>query len=183
MVLPFEAVQHLPNLRISPLGVVPQHERHARTIVDLSFHGVNADTLSLTSLEAMQFGKALRRILQRLVQANPKYGPVHMIKVDILDNVPALGVAFPPAPDGTPLVAFPLALPMGWVLSPPFFLMATKTIADFANQRLACPYQPPCHRLESMADQPPPLDALPASPWPPLGPPPPPPPPPHPYPL
>ena len=181
MVLPFDAVQHLPNLRISPLGVVPQHKRRPRTIVDLSFHGVNADTLPLAPLEAMQFGKAFRRILQRLVQANPKYGPVHMIKVDILDgfyqihlnpsDVPALGVAFPPAPNGTRLVAFPLALPMGWVLSPPFFSAATETVADLANQRLAHHYQPPIHRLESLADQPPPLDALPASPRPHLGPP------------
>ena len=188
MVLPFAAVQHLPNLRISPLGVVPQHERRPRTIVDLSFHGVNADTLPLAPLEAMQFGQALRRILQRLVQANPKFGPVHMIKVDISDgfyrvhlnpsDVPALGVAFPPAPDGTPLVAFPLALPMGWVLSPPFFSAATETIADLANQRLTSHYQPPHHRLESLADQPPPVDALPASQGPPVEPP-----PPHPFPL
>ena len=47
MVLPFDAVHHLPNLGISPPGIVPQHERRPRTIVDLSFHGVNANTIPL----------------------------------------------------------------------------------------------------------------------------------------
>jgi hypothetical protein len=42
---------------------------------------------------------------------------LHLAPGDIL----ALGVAFPPAPDGTPLIAFPLTCPMGWVESPPWF--------------------------------------------------------------
>ena len=78
----------------------------------------------------------------------------------------------------TPLVAFPLALSMEWVLSPPFFSVATETATDLANERLAKHYQPPIHWLESLVDQPTPSDALPASNWPPLGPP-----PPHPSPL
>jgi hypothetical protein len=83
MVLPYALVRCLPQLRISPIGVVPQHERRPRTIVDLSFFGVNADTLPLAPLDAMQFGRALERILQRLVQADPRYGPTYLIKVDI----------------------------------------------------------------------------------------------------
>ena len=90
-----------------------------------------------------------------------------MIKANISDglywnhlnpsDVPALGVAFPPAPDGTLLAAFSMALPMGWVLSPPFFSAATETVADLANQCLAHHYQPPIHRLKFMADQPTPV--------------------------
>jgi hypothetical protein len=72
---------------------------------------------------------------------------VYLCKVDIADgfyhlhlapgNIPALGVAFPPAPDGTPLIAFPLTCPMGWVKSPPWFSAATETGADLANTWLA----------------------------------------------
>lgn len=40
-VLPYNEVRDLDNLRLSPLGVVPQRERRPRLIVDLSFHAVN----------------------------------------------------------------------------------------------------------------------------------------------
>jgi hypothetical protein len=45
------------------------------------------------------------------------------------------------------LVAIPLALPMGWVESPPYFCAVTETIADLANSRLSRT-QVPYHRLE-----------------------------------
>jgi len=81
------------------------------------------------------------------VQSNPAYGPVYLIKLDLADgfyrihlapqNIPLLGVAFP-MPVGAPqLVAFPLALPMGWTSSPPFFCAATKTVTDITNTALA----------------------------------------------
>lgn len=164
MVLPYDLVRHIPQLRISPLGIVPQAERRPRTIVDLSFFGVNQDTVPLAPSEAMQFGRALQRLLQKLVNSDPRHGPVYLIKVDISDgfyrihvtpgDVPSLAVSFPPAPDGRKLVAFPMALPMGWVLSPPYFSAVTETGADLANQYLASSYQPGPHRLESMADAP-----------------------------
>ena len=56
--------------------------------------------------EAMQLGKALQRILQALVDANPAHGPVNMLKVDIADgfyriwlnvaDIPKLACALPP---------------------------------------------------------------------------------------
>ena len=36
MVLPYHYLRHLRNLRISPMGVVSQHERRPRPIVDYS---------------------------------------------------------------------------------------------------------------------------------------------------
>ena len=164
MVLPFHEVQHLPNLRISPIGVVPQRDRRPRTIVDYTFSNVNQDTVPLAPAESMQFGHALDRVLQHIVHADPRHGPVHMIKVDVADgfyrlwtspqDIPNLGVAFPPAPDGTPLVAFPLTLPMGWKSSPPFFCALTETIVDLANRStLPFPVDHP-HHLEVQANGP-----------------------------
>jgi hypothetical protein len=50
------------------------------------------------------------------------------------------------------LVAFPLALPMGWSQSPPSFTSATETIADLANKAVkVCSPQLP-HRLETAAE-------------------------------
>ena len=194
MVLPYDEVKHLPNLRLSPPGVVPQHDRRPRTIVDYTFSFVNGKTLGLAPKEAMQFGRALQRILWKLVQCDRRHGPVRLIKVDIADgfyrihvhpeDVPTLGVVFPSAPDGTKLVAFPLTLPMGWVESPPWFCVATETGADITNTWLQDGHTSGPHRLDALADTEPDLQnleipyaahkvrplAIPPPPEPPLGP-------------
>ena len=43
VVLPFELVNDIPNLRISPMGAVPQCERRPWTIVDYSVCGINQE--------------------------------------------------------------------------------------------------------------------------------------------
>ncbi|CAB9501094.1 unknown protein [Seminavis robusta] len=156
----------LPDLRLSPLGVVPQRERRPRTICDYTFFGVNEETEETAPMEAMQFGKALHRIMTKVHQANPAHGPVYMSKVDIADgfyrvwiqanDIPKLGMLFP-ARDGEELmIAFPLVLPMGWKESPPNFSAATETVADMANANIADnTHQPEPHRLETVSETPP----------------------------
>jgi len=63
MVLPYEAVANLPNLHISPLGVVPQCNRQPCTVADYTFSGINNDTIPLTDHLPLQFGRALLHIL------------------------------------------------------------------------------------------------------------------------
>jgi hypothetical protein len=145
----------LSSLRISPMGVVPQRDRRPRIIVDYSAYGLNAETVKLAPREAMQFGKALERILQAIVDADPTFGPVQMIKVDIADgfyrvwlnvhDIPKLAVALPTLHGEEPLVALPLVLPMGWTESPPYFCATTETVADITNRRLANHWLPPPH--------------------------------------
>ena len=182
LLLPYRVIRNLPGLRIAPVGVVPQHSRRPRLICDYSFHGQNADTLPIAPMEAMQFGRALERYLRRIVLADPRFGPVKMIKVDLSDgfyriwvrsdDVPKLGMAFP-SPADDPLIAFPLALPMGWTNSPPLFTAVTETIADVTNQRLLKQRKVPSpHQLEVTANSPPndPLTLPPTAsrvPWPP----------------
>ena len=55
-VLPYEQVKRWVDLRVSPLGVVPQRDRRPRLIVDYSFSAINNDTVQLAPKEAMQFG-------------------------------------------------------------------------------------------------------------------------------
>jgi hypothetical protein len=167
IVLPYEVVKKLPRkltrqLRVSPMGVVPQRERRPRVIVDYSFFGVNNDTVKLAPREAMQFGKALERILRTIVEAHPQHGPVYLLKIDIADgfyriwlnehDILSLAVSLPPLHGDTLLVALPLVLPMGWTESPPYFTTATETVADMTNRRLLNRWQPPPHRLESQAE-------------------------------
>ena len=84
--LPYSVVKDLPNLRLSPMGVVPQCERRPRTIVDYTFSCVNQEAARGAPLEAMQFGKTLERILQRILAANPRHGPTYMLKIDLSDG-------------------------------------------------------------------------------------------------
>ncbi len=162
IVLPFSAVQHLPGLRVSPPGVVPQRERQPRWICDYSWWGINRDTLPLAALESRQFGHALDRILREILLADPNLGPVYLLKLDIsdgfyrialnIDDIPKLGVTFPTTPGQEPLIAFPLVLPMGWTNSPPIFSTATETIADLANARYQHCGDPPPHHLDVLAE-------------------------------
>ena len=80
-------------------------------------------------MEAMQFGHALKRILCKILLANPAHGPVQLNKTDLSDgfyrvdlhsdDVLKLGVMFPIKPRTKPMVALPLVLPMCWKNSPP----------------------------------------------------------------
>ena len=147
VLLPADLVMDQPNLQLSPLDGVPQRDGRPRTISDYTYYHVNADTLKLAPQMAMQFGKALNRILQRIQAANPRYSPVYMPKIDVVDAFyrinlnPAdsirIGVLFPSKPGERKLIGFPLVLPIGWVKLPPAFCAGTETIADLANAILA----------------------------------------------
>jgi hypothetical protein len=86
MLLTYEGVKDMVDLCLSPLGVVPQRDRHPRVIVDYSFYDVNADTLKLSPVEVMQFGKAIECLLNQAVRVHPKFGPLLHYKVDISDG-------------------------------------------------------------------------------------------------
>jgi len=170
MVRKWRDAGRVKSLRVSPMGVVPQRERRPRVIVDYTFHGVNGDTVQLGPQESMQFGRALERVLYQVRHANPRYGPVHLGKVDLADGfcrVPLhfetmlmLAVAFPRYPGEEQLIAFPLVLPMGWIESVPWFCCPTETIADIATN-LPRNITLPIHPLEALADTPPPNSSCP----------------------
>jgi hypothetical protein len=112
----------------------------------------------------VQFGRTLIRVLQDIVYANPAQGPVFLFKLDIADgfyrvwlkpeDIPKSAVSFPTRESEKTVLAFPLALPMGWVESPPYFCAVTETITDLANQRLRAGdlSQEIWHRLDEAAD-------------------------------
>ncbi len=161
MLLPYELVRDMPELRLSPIGVVPQRERRPRVIVDYSYYGVNDETLKLAPQESMQFGKALSRMLQGIIEANPIYGDCYIYKVDVSDgfyrvwlctsSVAKLGVTLPKMAGLPDLVAFPLVLPMGWTESPPYFSVLTETVCDLTNHDLRRNFRYQAHNLENLA--------------------------------
>jgi hypothetical protein len=162
VLLPADLVLQEPNLRLSPLGVVTQRECRPQMICDYSFFLVNLDTIPLAPAESIQFGRALRRILSTVHQADTRLGTVFLSKIDIADgfyriwvnanDVPKLGVVVPTLPVQPKIIDFQLVLPMGWMQSPPLFTAATETVADLANQELhdLAPAQP--HRLDIVSE-------------------------------
>ena len=108
VVLPAADVAHLPGLRISPPGVIPQRDRRPRWICDYTWSQVNEEILPLAALEAMQLGHGLYPILREVIIADPSLGPVKLLKVDLsdgfyrvnlnIDDIPKLGVVFPTKP-------------------------------------------------------------------------------------
>jgi hypothetical protein len=127
--------------------------------MDYTFNAVNQHTLPLAPLQAMQFGSALQRVLQRIVYAHPMFGPPLLMKVDLADGyyrIPLapeaaleLAVVLPPDNTAGNLIGIPLSLPMGWKNSTPFFCAFTETVADIANQSMSSPLPP--HPLERTA--------------------------------
>jgi hypothetical protein len=55
-------------------------------IVDYTYSGVNPDTFKMAPPEAMQFGRALQRVMHTIVNADPRFGPVKLGKIDISDG-------------------------------------------------------------------------------------------------
>ena len=60
-----------------PLG---DETRRYCIVIDYTWSGVNEDTRRL-SPDSMQFGHVLQRILQRMYDADPRHGPIYVMKV------------------------------------------------------------------------------------------------------
>lgn len=106
--------------------------------------GAGPSTILLVPQEVIQHGKALDCYLWHILLANPKYGPIYMLKYDLADgyyrlglvicDIPELVVVFSTSQHQDPPIALPLVLPMGWKNSGPTSCATTGTIADMANR-------------------------------------------------
>ena len=145
VVLPYRLVRHLQNLMLSPAAVKEERERKPRLLCDHSWPwegwtSVNESTIAHAPPEAMQFGRALPRILKDIRHANPRFGPPLLAKHDVKDgfyrlllraqDCPRLALVLPKFDDEEALVAIPLACAMGWVESPPTFCTMSETVCD-----------------------------------------------------
>ena len=155
VVLPYSVVRACKGLHISLPGIIPQWDRHPQTIIDYTWLGINADTIGMAPPESMQFGHTFWCLLHAIYFANPHWGPVHLLKANITDgfyqvwiatdDVQKLGLILPGGDPANPDITFLLALPMGWVKSPPAFCAITKTTADLANAVITTSTNPSPH--------------------------------------
>jgi hypothetical protein len=143
-----------PNLKISPIAMIPHKSRDYRAILDLSFQirvkgirqpSVNQATNKLAPQKAMAgLGKALLRVIQTMATNYNTQSPFVFAKCDIKDGFWRMVVSekdswnfcytIPPPSKHTPIenieIVVPTSLQMGWCESPPFFCAATETGRD-----------------------------------------------------
>ena len=67
----------------SPPGIVAQRDRHPHWICDYAWSGVSSDTPLLASMETIQFGHVLERILHEILLENPYHRPTQLNKTDL----------------------------------------------------------------------------------------------------
>ena len=129
-----------PQLKLSPLAMIPHKSWKYRAILDLSYQLlvagyllplVNDATKDCAPEEAIsQIGSVLPRIIEALARVDASDGPVSMMKVDLTDGFWRVmakegeewnfAYVLPNHPGKPVEIVVPAALQMGWALSPPF---------------------------------------------------------------
>ena len=113
-------------------------------------------------MEVMRFRGEIQSILNQVLTADPRLGPVYLIKVNLADaymrllvrmeEVPSVAFLFPKKKtSNTQLVGFHLSLPMGYVYNAPCVFMATDTVADLTKEAISQRKQAREHPLKMTA--------------------------------
>jgi len=161
-----------PQLKISPIAMIPHKSRMFRAILDLSFSVRLRDGSQVpsvnegTTLEAPagaidQLGHSLMRVIHAFAEADPE-AKVFSVKFDIKDGFWRLdcqkgeewNFAYVlPQAAGEPIrLVIPTSLQMGWVESPPYFCAASETARDVAEQYMETPVGSlPRHKFADLA--------------------------------
>ncbi len=150
-----------PQLKISPVAMIPHKSRAYRAILDLSFPvrlqdgslvpSVNDNTTKTAPRGAItQIGHSLKRIIHAFAAAGEN-DKIFMAKWDIKDGFWRLdcqsgeewnfAYVLPPLTpnDKQVQLVIPTSLQMGWIESPPYFCAASETARDVAENYLQLP--------------------------------------------
>jgi hypothetical protein len=162
-----------PQLKISPVAMIPHKSRQFRAILDLSFPvkledgsvvpSVNDSTTKTAPRGAIdQIGHSLQRIIHAFATADEN-DKIFMAKWDIKDGFWRLNCKTGeewnfayvlPSEIGAPVqLVIPTSLQMGWIESPPYFCTAAETARDVAEQYLQVPIGDlPAHKFLSWTE-------------------------------
>ena len=173
-IVTYASIKHAlpPQLKISPVAMIPHKSRLYRCILDLSFNihynnisttNVNSTTTKLAPQKSMAtLGTVLGRIINHLANNYNPNIPFVFCKADIKDGFWRMVVTatnawnfcytLPPTEATCPLddiqIVVPHSLQMGWTESPPYFCSSTETARDIIQWLVEAPSQLPPHPLE-----------------------------------
>jgi hypothetical protein len=161
-----------PNLKISPIAMIPHKSRKFRAILDLSFQmrikgkkmpSVNSATNIKAPQKSMaELGNVLKRIVNTMALNYDINQPFVFSKCDIKDGFWRMVVNHHDAwnfcyvlPSTTKKsnidnvqIVVPHSLQMGWCESPPFFCAATETARDIIEKMFKTCDDIPFHAME-----------------------------------
>ena len=149
-------IQHNPppELKVSPIAMIPHKSRPYRAILDLSYSvklspnesipSVNSTTIKTAPKGAIdQLGHSLQRLIYAFAVAEDD-AKIFMAKWDIKDGFWRLdcrageewnfAYVLPSSHGSDPILVIPTSLQMGWIESPPYFCTASETARDVAAQ-------------------------------------------------
>jgi hypothetical protein len=160
-VVDWETIKHNPppELKISPISMIPHKSRRFRTILDLSFSirledGRKVPSVNDTSVKTApqgainQLGHSLGRIIHAFASTSPDE-KIMMAKWDIKDGFWRLqceegqewnfAYVLPRLDGPSTELVIPTSLQMGWIESPPYFCAASETARDVAECYIEMP--------------------------------------------
>ena len=86
-IFPYLVTKEIPGLRLSPAGVKEERNRRSRYLGNYSYSNLKSKTLPIAAISAMQYCRALERLIREVVISNPALGPVHVLKADVRDGL------------------------------------------------------------------------------------------------
>ena len=98
MVLPYSVAKWLLGISLSPPGVKVEWDQRPRWLGNYSYFKTNAETLPVDCLSAMQYGRALDRLIHEIVYADPALGYDYLLKADVSDGFYRIGLRPEDAP-------------------------------------------------------------------------------------
>ena len=141
VVVPYLVAMEILIVSLIPSGVKQEQNRWPRWISYYSFSTINSETLHISELCAIQYGRALYRLLRQLVLSDPALGTVYILKVDISDRFYSIELQreeYPkPEYDVEDPVNIPLTLPMVRKNSSHLFYTQMQNVTDLANSALS----------------------------------------------
>ena len=72
----------LPGLRMSPPGVKGDRHRQTWWLDNYSYINLNTETLPISNLSTMKYGRAPEILIREVITSNLELGPVHILKAD-----------------------------------------------------------------------------------------------------
>ena len=80
MLLPYSLSNYLLILRLSPPGAKEEHYWRPKWVNNYSYYNINADTLPIAALSAMQYGRVLDCLIRDVVIVDPVLVPIYVLK-------------------------------------------------------------------------------------------------------
>ena len=162
-IFPLVAIRHLHKPWLSLLATIFQIRRKPRMIYNFSWSIPNKLPIAAPHKYSMRFYKALHRLFDCILSAEPALGATYLCKVDLADAYmfiryyqktppPAAFLIAKETAQQEQIVGFHLSIPMGYMEFTSFFYTAKETVKDRELATIDSRSQEPPNLLETLSE-------------------------------